>query len=207
MDIRVGQPLTEKATGNSIRNLFATGHFADVQIETQTATGGLAVVIHLARSYRVRPLRFAHATLDRDELLRALSFSEGSVFQASEVEEGAAAIRRRLEAEGYLHAKVTPEVTFDRDRFRARVVYRIEPGKPARVAPAFFDGDTKPFTAEELRTKLHLDSGDRYRESKARADAARATEFLHKNSRLKGAVELIAAQPTEDGRIMPVYRI
>ena len=207
VDLRVGQPLTEKATGNSIRNLFATGQFADVQVETQTAPGGVAVVIHLARSYRVRPLRFVHATLARDELLRALSFSDGSVFQASEVEEGAASIRRRLEAEGYLHAEVTPEVTFDRDRFRARVVYRIEPGKAARVAPAFFDGDTKPFTAEELRTKVHLDPGDRYRESKARADATRLTEFLYKSSRLKGSVELIAAQPTEDGRIMPVYRI
>ncbi|MDQ2870168.1 MAG: BamA/TamA family outer membrane protein [Acidobacteriota bacterium] len=206
-DIRVGQPLTEKATGNSIRNLFATGQFADVQVATQTAPGGVAVVIHLARSYRVRPLRFIHGTLARDELLRALSFSDGSVFQAAEVEDGAGSIRRRLEAEGYLHAEVTPEVTFDRDRFRARVVYRIEPGKAARVAPAFFDGDTKPFTAEELRAKAHLDPGDRYRESKARADATRLTEYLHKSSRLKGSVELIAAQPTEDGRIMPVYRI
>ncbi len=207
LDLRVGQPLTEKGTGNSIRNLFATGQFADVQIASETVPGGVAVVVHLARSFRVRPLRFVHGTLSRDELLRALSFSEGSVFQPGEIEEGAAAIRRRLEAEGYLHAEVTPEVTFDRERFRARVVFHVESGKAARVAPAFFDGDTKPFSADELRARLHLDPGDRYRESRARADAERVTEFLHKNSRLKGSVELIAAQPTDDGRIMPVYRI
>ena len=33
------------------------------------------------------------------------------------------------------------------------------------------------------------------------------TALLHKDSRLKGSVELIAAQPADDGRIMPVYRI
>ena len=58
-----------------------------------------------------------------------------------------------------------------------------------------------------LEQKTRLKPGDRYRESKAKADATRLTEFLHKQSRLKGTVELIAAQPTDDGRVMPVYRI
>ncbi|HXM78023.1 MAG TPA: POTRA domain-containing protein, partial [Thermoanaerobaculia bacterium] len=207
VEVRVGQALTEKASGNTIRNLFATGQFAGIQIASEPASGGVAVVVHLARSYKVKPLRFVRPTLSRDELRRTLSFFEGSVFQASEVQEGATAIQRRLEADGYLHSEVTPEVTFDRDRFYARVVYRIEPGQAARVAPAFFDGETRPFTAEELRSHCRLDPGDRYRESKARTDATRLTSFLHKNSRLKATVELIAAQPTEDGRIMPVYRI
>ena len=207
VDLRVGQPLTEKATGNTIRNLFATGRFADVQITADAAEGGVAVVVHVARSYRVHPLRFSQRPIARDELLRVLTFAEGSVFRADEVEEGAAAIRRRLESEGYLKSRVTAEVTLDRSRFDAKVVYRIEAGPAGRVAPAFFDGETKPFTPEQLRARARLDPGDRYRESRARADAGRMTELLHKESRLKGQVELIAAEPTEDGRIMPVYRI
>ncbi len=58
-----------------------------------------------------------------------------------------------------------------------------------------------------LQKKIHMKPGDRYRESKAKADAARLTEFLHKQTRLKGTVELIAAQPTERGADLPVYRI
>ncbi|MEO8431952.1 MAG: POTRA domain-containing protein [Acidobacteriota bacterium] len=207
IDLRVGQPLTEKATGNTIRSLFATGRFADVQVSAEPVEGGVAVVVHIARAYRVHPLRFSHKTIAREDLLRVLSFSEGSVYIPDEVEEGAAAIRRRLEAEGYLKSKVTADVTLDRVRFDARVVYRIEPGPAARVAPAFFDGETKPFTHDQLLARARLDPGDRYRESKARADAARMTELLHKELRLKGQVELIAAEPKEDGTIMPVYRI
>lgn len=206
--IRVGQPLTEKETGETVRNLFETGRYADIQITSSPAPDGVAVVVHLARAFRVHPVRFPHSkSLSRDEMMRVLPFSDGSVFHPSDVPAGAAALKGRFEEEGYLHCEVTPEVAFDRDKFRVRVSYRIETGLPARTAPAFFDGDTKPFTREALLRKARLDPGDRYRESRARADAVRMTAFLQKNWRLRGTVELIAAQPTDDGRIMPVYRI
>ncbi|HYK43020.1 MAG TPA: POTRA domain-containing protein [Thermoanaerobaculia bacterium] len=207
LDIRVGQPLTDKVTSGTIRNLFATGRFSNVEIEATPAADGVAVVVHLFRSYRIKPLRFAHAPLARDELARTVGFSEGSVFDSDDVKEGALAIKRRLEAEGYLDSQVTPEVTFDSTKFDARVVYRVAPGKVAPVAPAFFDGDTKPFTAEDLRARLKLKPGKRYREAKARSDATRLISYLQKQGRLRGTAELIAAQPTDDGRIMPVYRI
>jgi len=207
VEIRVGQPLTDKATAGTIRNLFATGRFSNVEIEAEPAPDGVAVIVHLFRSYRVKRLRFVHAPLPREELVRSVGFSEGSVFQAEDVQEGALAIKRRLEAEGYLDSQVTPEVTFDNAKFDARVVYRVSPGKVATVAPAFFDGDTKPFSADELRGRLKLKLGNRYRESKARSDATRLTAYLQKQERLRATVELIAAEPKGDGRIMPVYRI
>lgn len=207
VEIRVGRPLTEADTGGTIRNLFQTGRYSDVQIEAVPQDGVVAVTLHLFRSFRVLPLRFKGAPIARDELRRAVGFSEGAVFHPGDLEEGAAALKRRLEQEGYLAARISPEVSYNRATFDAEVVYRIAAGKPARVARAFFDGNMAPFTADELLRHARLDPGDRYRESRARADATRMTEFLHKNGRLKGSVELIAAQPTDDGRIMPVYRI
>jgi outer membrane protein insertion porin family len=207
-EIRVGSPLTEEETGATIRNLFATGRFADIQIEARPVEGGVAVTIHLFRAFRVKPLKFAgKLPLSREELRRPLSFAEGSLFQQQEVDESADALGRRLREEGFLQARVTPEVAFDRSTFYAAVVYRIDAGPRARVAQPFFDGDTKPFTPDELLRRAKLKPGDRYSESKARAGATRITQWLHKNSWLKASVELIAAQSTDDGRIMPVYRI
>jgi outer membrane protein insertion porin family len=208
VSIKTSQPLTEEATGSTIRNLFATRRFSDVRVEAERAEGGVAVTVHLFRSYRVNPLKFDDGvSVSREEMRRTVPFSEGAVFQAEQLEEGTKALKRRLDAEGYIAATVSPEVYFDRTTFDAQVVYHIEAGKPARTAPALFDGETKPFTREELLKSARLDEGDRYRESKARADADRMTKFLRKKSRLKGTVELIAAQPTEDGRVIPVYRI
>ena len=208
IDIRPGRPLTEGETGATIRNLFATRQFADVQIEARPEGDGVAVTLHLFRSFRVKPLKFSgRLPFSREELRRALPFGEGSVFDSSEVDEGAAALKRRLQQDGFLQARVTPNVSLNRTTFDAAVVYGLEPGARARVASIFFDGDTAPFTAAELSARAKLKPGDRYTEAKARTDGTRMTAFLHKKERWKGAVELIAAQPTDDGRIMPVYRV
>ncbi|HEY7574810.1 MAG TPA: POTRA domain-containing protein, partial [Thermoanaerobaculia bacterium] len=144
--------------------------------------------------------------LPSEELRRALPYFEGAVYVPSAVQEGAAAIRRRLLAEGFPNAAVNVETTFDRRRFDARVTYRIEAGERARVAAPIFQGPIAPFTPEQLSAHARLKVGARYRESRALADANRMLEFLHREGRLKAQLELIAAQPTEDGRISPVYR-
>jgi outer membrane protein insertion porin family len=207
IEVRAGRPLTDDATSSTIRNLFATRQFSDIRIEARDEPGGVAVTVNLFRSYRVKPLKFSSAPVSRAELRRVAGFPEGSTYQAEAVAQGVAAIKRRLAEEGYLQARVTPEVSLNPATFDARVLYRIEAGKPARAAAPFFDGKIEPYTAPLLEKRLRLKPGDRYRESKAKADAARLTEFLHKQTRLKGTVELIAAQPTEEGRVMPVYRI
>lgn len=208
VSIKAGQSLTEEATGSTIRHLFATRRFSDIRIDAEPAEGGVAVTVHLFRSFRINPLKFDDGvSVSKEELRRTIPFSEGAVFAAEQLEEGAAALKRRLDAEGYIAATVQPEVFFDRKTFDAEVIYHIEAGKPARTAPPLFDGELKPFAREELLKKARLDPGDRYRESKARADADRITKYLKKKMHLRGTVELIAAQPTDDGRVMPVYRI
>jgi len=208
IEIRTGRPLTERETGTTIRNLFATREFSDVEIEARPEGEGVAVLIHLFRAYRVKPLKFTGSLpFSREELRRALPFGEGSVFVQSEVDEGAAALKRRLQQDGFLQANVTAGVSLHRATFDAAVVYRIDPGARGRVARIFFDGETAPFTAAELSARAKLKPGDRYTEAKAKTAGVRMTAFLHKNARWKGSVELIAAQPTDDGRIMPIYRI
>ncbi|HEY6928943.1 MAG TPA: POTRA domain-containing protein [Thermoanaerobaculia bacterium] len=208
VELAVGKPLTEEATGDTIRNLFATRRFADVQIEAEPVESGVSVIVHLFRAYQVKPLKFTgRLPLAREELRRALSFGEGSLFQQSEVDDGIGALQRRLEQEGFLQARVTARVTLDPATFDASVVYLLDPGPRARVARIFFDGDTKPFTPDELARHGKLKLRNNYSESKARAGASKITQWLHKNSWLRASVDLIAAQPTDDGGIMPVYRV
>ncbi|HEU5250287.1 MAG TPA: POTRA domain-containing protein, partial [Thermoanaerobaculia bacterium] len=109
ISIQAGRPLTEEATGSTIRHLFATRRFSDVRIEAEPVEGGVDVTVHLFRSFRVNPLRFDDGvSISKEEMRRVITFSEGAVFQAGELEEGAAALKRRLDAEGYISGKVQP---------------------------------------------------------------------------------------------------
>ncbi len=208
--LSVGHALTEDDTGATIQNLFATGQFANVLVVASEApSGGVAVTIHLWRSYRVGGISFeGRAHLSREEMWRALPLRDRGPFHAGALADGARALERKLATEGYIHARVEPEVNFDAATFTAAVVYRIDAGVPAVVAPPVFDGEIAPYTEETLTNRLRLTAGKPYRETKARAAADRLRKFLMKENRFRASVELIAAEPTEDGSaIRPVYRI
>ncbi|HVE65682.1 MAG TPA: hypothetical protein VNC59_03800, partial [Thermoanaerobaculia bacterium] len=92
VSIKPGQSLTEESTGATIRHLFATRRFSDVRIEATPAQAGVDVTIHLFRAFRVNPLRFDDGvSVTKEEMRRVVTMSEGAVFQAEELEEGAEA--------------------------------------------------------------------------------------------------------------------
>jgi outer membrane protein insertion porin family len=209
VSIEAGRPLTEEETGSTIRNLFGTERFSNVIVEAEPASEeSVAVTVHLWLAFRVRRISFeGKSGLSREDLRRAVPFSEGDPFNAQALAAGASAIERRMLSEGYLHASVDPDVTFDRKEFSTAVVYRITAREASLTAAPFFDGPIEPFSAGELEAATKLKAGKRYREEKARDDAERIRKFLLEQYRLKASVELIAAEPTDDGKLRPVYRI
>jgi outer membrane protein insertion porin family len=206
---RLGRPLTEDDTGATVQNLFATLDFSNILVvASPLPEGGAAVTIHLWRSYRVADIVFdGKSSLSREDMRKAVPLQVRGPFNAAALAEGASALERKLAADGYVHAAVDPEVTFDAPTFTAQVVYRIAAGARARVATPFFDGDIAPFSADALVAKLKPRVGAPYQEARAHADAERLHRFLLDQGHFKASVELIAAEPTDDGAILPVYRI
>ncbi|MEP6993115.1 MAG: POTRA domain-containing protein, partial [Acidobacteriota bacterium] len=209
ISLDVGRALTESATADTIRNLFGTLRFSNVRIQAEpSASGGVAVTIHLWRAFRVRAIQFHGKTsLSGEELRRAIPFAEGDPFDPSPLAAGAASIERRLTADGYLHPAVDPEAIFDYEAVSVTVVYRIEAGQRALVAAPFFDGETRPFTAEALEREGKIRENKPYREARAKAAAERIRKFLLEQGYFRANVELIAAEPTEAGTLRGVYRI
>ncbi len=207
--IVAGRPLTEVETGATIRNLYGTRRYSNVAVDAEPLPDGeLAVTVYLWRAYIVRTVEFdGKFAPTREDLRRVVPLSAGDPFNASALEAGAAALERRLAAEGYIAPTVEPEAVFDDREFTVTVVYRISAGKRARVTEPFFDGDTAPFSPAELAKRMRLGPGDVYREGKARDDAERLRKYLLSEGRFRASVELIAAEPTDDGRIRPVFRI
>jgi len=210
VDLRAGRTLTRDDTGATIENLFATLDFSNVLVvAAPTPDGAVAVTIHLWRSYRVAHVVFdGSSSLSREDLRRAVPFSERDPFNRTSLAEGASALERKLATDGYVHASVEPEATFDAANFTVEVVYRIAAGRRARVATPIFDGRIEPFTPEALLAGSKLKVGSAYRESKVRTASEKLQKFLLQQDRFKAAVEFIAAEPSEDGStIRPVYRL
>ncbi|HKD17189.1 MAG TPA: POTRA domain-containing protein [Thermoanaerobaculia bacterium] len=207
---RIGRPLSADDAGATIQNLFATGDYTNILVAAAPApSGGVAVTIHLWRAYRVGHIVFVgRSRMSREAMLRAVPVQERGPFDAAALAEGANALQRRLATEGYIHARVDPEVTFDPATFTAEVAFRIDAGTAAVVAQPVWDGEIAPFTEEALTARLRLRVGRPYRENAARSAAERLRKFLLEQGRFRASVDLIAAEPTEDGTaIRPVYRV
>jgi len=207
--LQVGHPLTDGATSETIRNLYGTLQFSDVLIDAAPApAGGVAVTLHLFRAFTVRKIKFeGRSTLSGEDLRRAVPFAEGDPFAAAPLAAGAGAIQRRLLTEGYLHPEVDPEVEYDHALFTVQVVYKIKAGERGLLAAPFFDGETAPFTPQVLAREGKIREGKPYREAKSRDSAERIRKYLLEQGYFRASVELIAAEPTESGRIRPVFRI
>jgi len=206
--IEAGRPLAEADVSATIRNLFKTLRYSNVVVTAEPeGDNEVAVTVHLWKAYRIAKISFEGKTaLSKEDLRRAANLSEGEPFYASALENGAAALERRLSTEGYLDPKVEPDTVFDPATFTVRVVYNITAGKRARVAEPFFDGDIHPFSEAVLVEKGKVKVGKPYSETRARAAADRMRRFLLEQGYFRGTVELIAAEPTPDGRLQPVYR-
>jgi outer membrane protein insertion porin family len=207
--IVAGRPLMEEETGATIRNLYGTRRFSDVVVDAEIVEGGeVRVVIYLWRAYIVRAIELeGKFGPTREDLRRVIPLAPGDPFHAATLEAGTAGIERRLFADGYLDPKVEPEAIFDPVEFTVTAVYRIAAGERARITEPYFDGKTEPFSAAQLAEKGKLDPGDVYNEARARDDAERMRKWLLRQGYYRSSIELIAAEPTEDGRIRPVYRI
>jgi outer membrane protein assembly complex protein YaeT len=173
-DLAPGRLLTEGAVRSSLRNLFATGRFADLAVEAAPTAGGAAVTIVFAAASRVSDLTVEGRGIPaRGRLVDAVATRPGDPWSEAKGLEATRAALRVLEERGYFEAAVTLRVEPGPDDTSVDVTFHVDPGRPARPAPVTFTGGTGPVTAEELRHQGKLRKQRVFRESVAREDAER----------------------------------
>ena len=173
-DLEPGQPLTERAVHTSLRNLFATGRFADLAVEAAPAGEGALVTIVYAAAARVSTVSVTGRGIpSKGRVVDALATRRRDAWSA---ERGAEAVRgalRVLRERGHFEATVTPVVAPGPDETSVDVTFEVDPGPRAAPAPAVFDGDLGPLGADELRREGRLRRARVFRGSLAREDAER----------------------------------
>lgn len=184
-----GLPLTERAVHASVRNLFATGWFADLSVEAAPAEGGAAVTIVFSAAARVARVSVTGRGIpSKGRVVDAIGIRPRDPWSS---ERGGAATRaalRVLEERGYFEAAVTPRVEPGPDDTSVDVTFEVTPGRPAVPAPAAFSGDLGPLSAEELRHEGKLRRQRVFREAVAREDAERYAEHYRGLGRSRAEV-------------------
>jgi outer membrane protein assembly complex protein YaeT len=187
--VKPNEPLSVRAVQSSIKNLFATGDFRDVHVNSEPAPGGLNITFLLYTNFRVTEISFdGLGGSERERAMRDLTFHLGDVLSLNAVDHSATAIQESLAHGGYLEAVVDPETIFQRGQGRARVIFHVGRGPRAQVARVNVAGNLAPFTPEALIGEMKRGPGKPFNLAEARSDAERMLNFLVRRNYRKANV-------------------
>ena len=179
--LQTGSPVTLRELQSSIENLYATGDFRDIQVDSESSGGGANVTFILSLNYRVTSVTAEGLERSKFERMgKEVPIHSGDVLSLNAVDRSAQEIQTTLSRQGYREATVDPEVRFVRARSQAEVIFHVVPGPRARIGTIEFTGDLAPFSPEEIRKAMRRKTGDYFRTDDARRDADRIRGFLVK---------------------------
>lgn len=149
LTLKVDDPYTPETVRGQVKILYDTGFFEDVQVETESAPGGVAVVFVVREKPFITEIVYdGNENLSDDKLKEKTTIKSQAFLDQQQAKESAEKIRLAYQEDGYYSAQVIPVVqTLDEDR--KRLTFFIKEGEKARVKTVNFDG-LRAATKEEL---------------------------------------------------------
>ena len=140
LTLKPGDPYTPENVRGQIKILYETGFFEDVQVETESGSGGVALAFLVREKPFITEIVFdGNQELSDDKLKEKITIKSQAFLDQLQAKESAEKIRLAYQGDGYFNCRVTPVVqTLDEDR--KRLTFFIKEGDKARVKTVNFDG-------------------------------------------------------------------
>jgi outer membrane protein insertion porin family len=164
---RFGQLISQKQGASfdrdlirqSIRELYATGRFADIRVEVdKTAEGRLSLLFVTTPNYFIGEVR-VEGTVRRPtpgQIINASKLSLGDLFTNDQMDRAQANIKQLAEENGFYHSVTTPEEKPDPETQQMAIVFHFNPGPQARVGTVVANCDPACSQPEILKiAKFH----------------------------------------------------
>ena len=168
---------------------------AHTNIQQADGSKGVDITIEIAEGpeYHVETLDVADNTVFDDTEVDALvKVKPNDVHNKTQVEDDASLVQKGYWDSGYVNARVTPQVTLDRDKKTTHIVHRVEEGDLKYVEEIKISGNN--VTKDEvIRREMMVKPGDRFD-----GPAIKATEQSLNNTRYFEKIRITLEDPTKD---------
>ena len=146
---QAGQPFDARVVESDVRKLWATGRFDDIQVESSDDADGTAIVLRVREA---RPLRLREIHIEPNNFGLHPKIAADMPMNPFRAQEIAMEAQKRLNAEGYLHAKVDATLaTVPPDKVDLHLT--VHAGQPVDLKSVEFQGELG-LRIRELRSEL-----------------------------------------------------
>ena len=179
LPLQPGQPFSSEAARASLRQLFASGRYADLTAELAPVEGGVRLDFVVQPNYYVNKVAITGLPEppSASAAVSALRLGLGEIFRESLMAPALDRLRQTLEDEGLYQAKLSYELSPRPDTRQMDVAVLAEPGQRARAGTVTLVNDT-PFQEDELRRRLKLDPGTQITSERINQGIERARNWL-----------------------------
>ena len=140
LTLKPGDPYTPENVRGQIKILYETGYFEDVQLETESATDGIALTFIVQEKPFITEIVFdGNEELSDDKLKEKITIKSQAFLDQQQAKESAEKIRLAYQEDGFFSALVIPIVqTLDEDR--KRLTFFVKEGEKAKIKAVNFEG-------------------------------------------------------------------
>ena len=133
--------LTTSKVRKSIELLYATGNFSNILVDAQKKEDRVELTFILRLIYRFQSIKVkGEGGPSYRKIKKALTLRKFEPYLPEKVLKGREQLLEALQNDGFLQARVTPDVLLLRSEKRTEVTYFVTPGQPIYVGELVFSG-------------------------------------------------------------------
>jgi len=168
-----GEPLDRDQVRDSIRVLYATGRFSDIQAEVSASGSAVRLTFTTSLNFFVGAIDVEGAPShpNYNQIVNASKFQLGELYTLDKRDRALKNIRQLMQENGYYRARVTAESTSNPATQQVSILVHITPAESAHVGEVKATGSSA--FSQQLQDIAKMHTGDR-------VTAARVTNSLQR---------------------------
>jgi len=189
--LQPGDSLDRAKLRDSLRALFRTGRFAELEADaTLLPSGGVAVDFHTTPNYfngRVTVAGLPKGGPGETQVISTGRLELGTQFTEAKLKDSEQRMLRLMRENGYWQARVSEEVIRHEDTHQVDVVFHIVAGDQARIGKVTITGDPTVSTAQAISI-LKMPPGKHARAGLLQRGETRLRNRYAKQKRLRAQI-------------------
>jgi outer membrane protein insertion porin family len=188
---KTGEPLERDQVRESIRALFATGRFADIQAEVAPSGDGVALSFATSPNFFVGAVTVegAPARPNANQILNAAKFQLGDLYAHDKLSRALENIRQLMQEDGYYRGQVTAETTSNLATQQIDILFHVKAGSQAHVGEMKVTGSST-LSSLQLQQIAHMKPGDRVTSVRVTDSLQKLRKKFQKQSRALAQVSI-----------------
>ncbi|MBI3896627.1 MAG: outer membrane protein assembly factor BamA [Acidobacteria bacterium] len=187
-----GEPFSQDKIRESIQHLFATGRFADIQVDAQQENSGVILTFLTESRYFIGSVlvRGVPPPPTENQLHSATQLQLGHLFVPEDIQSAMDGLRRVLEDEGYFQTQIVPAYQRHPETQQVDITFDVQVGERARLGQVIVTG-TPAFSAERLAQQAEWEQGKKTTSSLVQDGLTRIREFYREADFLGARIRIV----------------